>query len=475
MGFRGARPGGDGSLKRAGGAVSHAFAVLALLLLLGGCATEGRWWFFDAPNYRSSEDAELGFAEMAKGNYAIAEKHFQKALRTDPKDVHALLGAGILYQNTGQMAKAREMYEMILALKPGDAQQFIMLNNLSTRPISQIAAGNLAMIEGGGLGEGMMQGMAGQPPRPEAPLRPMTPGTRAPAPTIVPSPPRPAAQPPMMAMPAAAQVAPPSPRFVEGDANVASRFATLRALRDQGLMTPDEFNARRQANIGALVPLSAPPPAAGLDRPVPPTDQIVGRLRAIARALETRAISVTQHAAERTIILDALMPGAPSVVANPGVPPRGLMDAADSVRRLEQFREAGMLTADEYARERQAIDAAIQPPPPPPPPKLPVAAAAPEPAKEAAKAKAAGPQAAVHLASYRSQKEADRGWAQIRRAHQEVLGKLDHEISKVELGAKGTFYRLMAGPLASKDAAVELCGKLKARRQFCEPAVMGAG
>ena len=37
------------------------------------------------------------------------------------------------------------------------------------------------------------------------------------------------------------------------------------------------------------------------------------------------------------MILDALMPSAPVVVANPKAPPRGLMEAADAVRRLEQL------------------------------------------------------------------------------------------------------------------------------------------
>ena len=125
-----------------------------------------------------------------------------------------------------------------------------------------------------------------------------------------------------------------------------SRYTTLKVLRDQGLVTPDEFNARRQTNIGALLPLTSPPPAAGLDRPVPTTEQIAGRLRAIGRALEMRAISVAQHSAERTMILDALMPSAPVVVANPATPPRGLMEAADSVRRLEKLRDEGFINSD---------------------------------------------------------------------------------------------------------------------------------
>ena len=140
--------------------------------------------------------------------------------------------------------------------------------------------------------------------------------------------------------------------------NVVSRFHTVTVLRDQGLITPDEFRTRRRANIGALLPLSSPPPATGLDRPVPGTEQVSGRLRAIGRALEMRAISVSQHAAERTMILDALMPAAPVSVVNPGRPPQGLLEAADAVRRLEQLKGGGYISADEYTKERNAIERA---------------------------------------------------------------------------------------------------------------------
>ena len=109
-------------------------------------------------------------------------------------------------------------------------------------------------------------------------------------PAVVSPPPRPAVPAPGAAAP---MTGPAIGKFAGGDANAISRFATIRALRDQGLITQQEFNARRRANLGALLPLSAPPPSAGLDRPVPSTEQITGRLRAIGRALEMRAISVT--------------------------------------------------------------------------------------------------------------------------------------------------------------------------------------
>ena len=237
------------------------------------------------------------------------------------------------------------------------------------------------------------------------------------------------------------------------------------------MITQGEFATRRQANIGALLPLTSPPPAAGLDRSVPSTEQISGRLRAISRGLEMRAITISQHTAERSMILDALLPAAPVSVANPGGPPNGLMEAADAVRRLEQLKGSAFITSDEYTRERQAIEQALQP-----------AAAmqasaqtagAPPPSE---KAMSDGPLPAVHLASYRSKKQAERGWSQLRRAHRNLLGKLKPEITKTNLGpGKGIFYRLKVGPVADKAAAASLCRKLKKRRQYCEPSIMNSG
>jgi hypothetical protein len=188
-----------------------------------------------------------------------------------------------------------------------------------------------------------------------------------------------------------------------------------------------------------------------------------------------RAISVSQHSAERSMILDALMPSAPVVVANPAPPPQGLLEAADDVRRLEQLKEGGFITSDEYAKERQAIEMAMQPPPP----KAAPVAMAPKPLSQAeakkeedAKKASSGPKPGVHLASYRSKQQADRGWEQIQKAHKAILEGLEHEVVKVNLGRKGTYYRLKAGPLDDQNAAKEMCRKLKARRQFCEPTVL---
>ncbi len=465
------------------GPIKSMFIATLAAVSLGGCSLfQGDLFsesFWAGSPLGVNNEAELGVAELAKGNYVTAEAHFRRALKSNPRDIDALIGAGILYQNTGQMTKARQMYEAVLALRPDDSHQFVVWTDITTRPAAQIASVNLSLLESGGSVKNSNTLM----PAPGMQNSPQPMGNAG---TTVPMPTAPVAgAPTTSAMLGRTATMPDSGAdaslggFSGTDASVISRFSTLRALRDQGLITQQEFTQRRLTNVGALMPLTSPPPAAGLDRPVPTTEQISGRLRAIGRALEMRAISVSQHAAERSMILDALMPSAPVVVANPGMPPKGLMQAADAVRRLEQLKNSGYIGSDEYARERQAIELSMRP-------AASMAANSGVPAaapagqvtkleKQQKAKKMEGPQPAVHLASYRSKKQAERGWAQIRRAHNSLIGELDHAVYKVSLGKKGTYYRLKAGPFPDAGTAKDMCRKLKRRRQFCEPSTMDAG
>ena len=452
------------------GLIKGFMACIALAIGLSSCGgalnsqiLQESFWA-GGPSSNNST-AELGLAELAKGNYIEAEQRFQTALKQNPQDVHALLGLGMLYQNNGLTTRARPMYEALLAIRPDKNQQFIVWKSLKTRPISEIASVNLALIESGGVLTSM--GRDGAPSVAMAPVSPPISG--APVASAMTARGVQQVPTPQVSFADAAM-----PRLAEANSNVISRFKTLIALRDQGLLTTQDYSARRQANIGALLPLSSPPPATGLDRPVPSTQQISGRLRAIGRGLEMRAISVAQHASERAMILDAMMPSAPISVANPGRPPQGLLQAADSVRWLEQLREDGLITSDEYTRERSAIEGHISPAAPIVQP-IPSTSTSSSLAEREAPSQLSGPQPGVHLASYKSRKDAERGWTQLRRAHKGELSSLQSEISETRLGAKGVFFRLKAGPLMDKGAAEALCKKLKTRRQFCEVTFINAG
>ena len=465
--------------------IARGIALTLVAVVLNGCAfLDGNLFedsFWASSPFKKNEEAELGLAELAKGNYVTAEGHFQKALRANSRDVYALLGSGILYQNTGQLVKSREMYEAVLAIRPDESVQFMVWNQLATRPASQVASVNLSLLDTNGTAQAAMvspiggQTISGAPSGDVMLGRPVT-QTASAAPTQM----APASSNPTNAR-VSTEPAMDIGRFSGADANVISRFATLRALRDQGLITQDEFQQRRRSNLGALLPQTSPPSAAGLDRPVPTTEQISARLRAIGRALEMRAISVSQHAAERNIILDALLPAAPVMIADPALPPNGLLEAADAVRRLEILRDSGYISSDEYARERQAIELAAQTRPgqaQTPAKAAESSAASSEPvqmAKAEPAAPSGGPQPAVHLASYRSAKQAESGWVQIKRAQGDLLGDIGHTVSRVTLGSKGTYFRLKAGPLPSTDQARALCSKLKQRRQYCDTTVLSDG
>ena len=473
-----------------------AFAALMLFGLSAcGGLKEGslfeRDFWTGGPLFNADDQAAMGLAALAKGEYVTAETHFDKALLKDPKNVHALLGAAMVYQNTFRVTKARQTYEAVLALRPVPTKQLLVWNDLNPRPIAEIASANLALLDSAGVTRDLGRD-PGTMANPNAPGMSTASGTPALGPSAAGQATPPAGSPPvpgrtqgtvtaaptgsaMLGRPAPAQMTsvapgdPQMPRFADADANIVARFKAINALLEQGLLTQDEHAGRRRANIGALLPLTSPPPAAGIDRPVPSIEQISGRLRAIGRALELRAMNVAQHSSERAMILDALMPAAPVQVANPAPPPQGLMEAADGVRRLEMLKSTNLITSDEYARERAAIEASMQPKPAP-------GAPARVEQEKMAEAKPIGPQPAVHLASYRSQQAADRGWAQLRRAHSKLLEGLDPEITRVDLGpGKGIYWRLKAGPLKTPQQAQDVCRQLKAARQFCEPAVTGAG
>jgi len=149
------------------------------------------------------------------------------------------------------------------------------------------------------------------------------------------------------------------------------------------------------------------------------------------------------------------------------------MEAADAVRRLEMLNAADLITSDEYAKERAAIETSMQPPAPK---NIASAGGTPKAMDGQKKPTMSGFQPAVHLASYRQKKAAERGWAELSKRFGSVLGGLEHRVERVDLGnRKGVFYRLKAGPLPSNDAAKNACRKLKAKRQYCEPTTINFG
>jgi tetratricopeptide (TPR) repeat protein len=453
-------------------------AVLLALTGLTGCSfientglMKPEFWQQNAN--KENDYAELGLAELSKGNNVEAQGHFERALKINPNDIYALYGMALMYQNNGQPVRARAYYDAILNMQPRPTEELMVWADKQTFPIVDLAGVNVHLLENGSsvsVGDAASMGMvkAGQPDRPTNPramaLQQPQSITSLMSPSVS------SARPGSMSSNMDTE-----PMFQDADLNIVARFKTLRGLLDQGLITQEEFLMRRKANLGALLPMVSPPAATGLDRPVPALDQISARLNAIGRALEMRALSPAQHTAERSMILDALMPANPASVSNPVPPPQGLMAAADAVRRLEMLKAADLITSDEYTKERAAIEGSMQPMAP-----KALGAGEMKPLGGAVggetKSAMSGFQPGLHLASFRQQKAAERGWTELSKRFASQLGGLEHRIERVDLGnSKGVFYRLKVGPLPSNAAAKDMCVQLKAKRQYCEPTTINFG
>jgi hypothetical protein len=72
----------------------------------------------------------------------------------------------------------------------------------------------------------------------------------------------------------------------------------------------------------------------------------------------------------------------------------------------------------------------------------------------------------IQLASAKSEDVAKSTWAKLQAAHGDVLANLRMQPTKVDLGEKGTWYRVQAGPLDEKQAQ-GICGTLKSRKSDC--------
>jgi len=73
----------------------------------------------------------------------------------------------------------------------------------------------------------------------------------------------------------------------------------------------------------------------------------------------------------------------------------------------------------------------------------------------------------IQIASVKSEKDAVTTWARLRKTYPEYLGKLNNFVERKDLGSKGIFYRLQAGPVSSTSEARLLCKKLTDLGQGC--------
>jgi cell division septation protein DedD len=89
-----------------------------------------------------------------------------------------------------------------------------------------------------------------------------------------------------------------------------------------------------------------------------------------------------------------------------------------------------------------------------------------DPAAKPADAAASAP-TRIGLASLRSPEEARDEWQRLKRENGDLLGKFTAVAVRADLGDRGIYYRVEAGPVGDRAAAIRLCKALKERGLGC--------
>jgi hypothetical protein len=97
----------------------------------------------------------------------------------------------------------------------------------------------------------------------------------------------------------------------------------------------------------------------------------------------------------------------------------------------------------------------------------PPAPAAPPPAVASQAAAASTFSYRLQVGAVRSAEAAQQEWARLKRQEPDLLGKLEMTPSRSDQGARGVFYRIVAGPISDEGAAQRTCDTLKQRKVGC--------
>lgn len=205
-----------------------------------------------------------------------------------------------------------------------------------------------------------------------------------------------------------------------------------------------------------------------IERLLPPPEKPVTRPRAEMAQISTEAGSAQDKTTDKTMDKPPMM--SPEPMKSPPPPPPPLKidkpSASVEIKRPEVKLPAA-------PREEAAST---------PPAGKPVMAEKSKPAAKSANAGAPKKLAArpatsksavsgrylVQISALRSDTAVRKSWSALQKRHRDVLGPLSLTVERKVLGGgKGTFYRMQAGPLPSRSAASDLCGKLKQRKLGC--------
>lgn len=226
------------------------------------------------------------------------------------------------------------------------------------------------------------------------------------------------------------------------------------------------------ANADGRVERILPPPEAPLPKPVAPPPQLAQA--AVPPAPQVAAAPPAPPppiSAPRASVQTTPMAGqtVPVRQTQPAPAPTPLAPAqANANQTAQQPAQAPVvigappkpLTPPSTAPAGQPQQLAMATPPKPAP------ATAAQPAAAAPPKPAAGGSYRIQLASVKTAEQAEKEWQRIKGGNPEVAG-LQMTPTKVDLGEKGIFYRIQAGPVGDAATADRLCSGLKSKGQGC--------
>ena len=89
------------------------------------------------------------------------------------------------------------------------------------------------------------------------------------------------------------------------------------------------------------------------------------------------------------------------------------------------------------------------------------------PAAAATEARAGSGAFAIHLESAKSERNVEPSWAALKASYPTQLAGKTLLVKQVDLGDKGTFYRMLVTSFAESSDAESVCGELKSLGQYC--------
>lgn len=296
-------------------------------------------------------EADQAMLALLKGDFITSEKKVREALAKNPQQPYALMTGAIIYEQIGRPNRARQYYEDLVLLNSTDVSILSNLKSLSPQALFATAKERLNKLniqesklviedKNGNTEFNISPDVASKQIEKNLDKLEELKNSKTVEETAVTT---------------KTKTNTSDELFSQSEKFAISRFETFKELAEKGLITKQEFLIGRNANKGALLPLTSAPPAAGYDLKVPDTEVIVERFSILKEGLENRSITPKAYNTERITILEALLPSNPKNRAKPIAAPKGILESAETLRKLQTLKEMGLITQNELDLEQKAI------------------------------------------------------------------------------------------------------------------------